>query len=267
MLDMVALLGTFEAAHGPIGVGEQMRTDHPDCGDTRRRLYIKRKTDGVVGYCHNCGQSGWYRGGVPHIAASTAPPRHPNIELVPADVEYGRLPAEAATWVQRYGINAAQWVIGWSEDYQRIVLPVCNAGMLRGCQLRRVGNYGPKYISMRGPEELEGLYLHAIPKPIVITEDLLSAWRCFDAGFGAIPLLGYHMRPERIPPLLASNHREFLVWLDDDKPEIQAAQHHLCRMIVALGGKAYQLRGWKEPKLHSDHVLSDILKHATENLR
>ena len=42
--------------HAPTRAGMFVMVDHPECGDSRHRLWLKRNINGsVMGYCHNCG--------------------------------------------------------------------------------------------------------------------------------------------------------------------------------------------------------------------
>lgn len=243
----LGLVRETEEIYGPIAIGDQKRYSHSPCGDTRERLYVKRVVNeksqrGVLAYCHNCSEGAVeYESGPPNVTTLTRAIRTPEVlPVLPADYE----PANqvALDYIRQYHFtanNAVFFGVGWSENYQRIVLPVRGpeATTIRGCQLRRVGNAGPKYLTMRlNSEPLECVWPAA--SPAVITEDLLSAWRVWQAGYTAVPLLGAHIRPERLAKMIHDGYKDWVVWLDNDKPEINDAARHMGNMIRALGGTA-----------------------------
>lgn len=272
--DMHKALTDYEVVYGHTAVGDQIRTDHVTCGDAKRRFYIKRVVredgkPGVVGYCHNCGYGVHSYSIAPVYAVShkTLVSTEPGHKIVmPPDFK-PTLVAAAHEWlVTRHHFTTEQLAdhgVGWSEQYQRIVLPVRDGIVTRGCQLRRVGIHGPKYISMRGDAPLEGWLSHPttyLPRRIaVITEDLLSAWRCFDAGYDALPLLGYHVRPERLAKLIEEGTPNWVVWLDNDKPEIVDASRYIQSLLRAMGGTVHGMLGSIEAKeLTVEQVKSKI---------
>lgn len=242
-------LSEWERANGPIGIGEQIHVDHHECGDTRSRFYIKRETDRILGYCHNCGIGGAHTAVKYRATKKTAAVR---ADFTPPDLTY-TIPPAGLDWLHEWGFtekDAKRWTIGWSPSSQRVCLPVVlqerDKITLTGYQLRRMGTYGPKYLSARGDAPMEALFRSH--DPVVIVEDLLSAYRVYDAGFTSLPLLGYHIRPERIAALLSEGFTKFVVWLDNDKPEIIEASRHNKRLVLALGGECHTIDRGKEPK-------------------
>lgn len=269
------LLRQHESANGPVPVGEQVRFSHADCGDARDRLYVKRVvTDhgirGVLAYCHNCGAGGRApdaAGYVPLAITSVAPIGD---DVLPKDMSQSN--QIAIDYMAKYGFSAADigvFGVGWSDHYQRIVLPVQDQsghkGPVKGCQLRRVGGYGAKYITMRPTSEpLECQWGQNLGAPTVIVEDLLSAWRVWQAGFNAIPLLGSHVRPERLAKVIHEGFTDWVVWLDNDTPEINDAARYMVNLIKALGGSALLCRAANEPKKCD---VATVIRHVTVTSR
>lgn len=246
------------ANHDPLAVGEQTRFSHARCGDGRHRLYVKRVVNeknqlGVLAYCHNCSEGGavYESGPYVYVGAGTKPTVTPK-ETLPADYETANQVAN--DYLAEYGFTAMDaefYGVGWSENYQRIALPVQDGpgAPVKGCQLRRVGDYGPKYITMRPTAEpLECVWGGTSNSTTVITEDLLSAWRVWQAGYAAVPLLGAHVRPERLARMINDGHKDWVIWLDGDKPEINDAARYMGNLLRALGAEARVASFIQEPK-------------------
>lgn len=251
-------LRRYEALHEYVPVGEQIRFSHFDCGDTRDRLYVKRVVNehgylGTLSYCHNCGEGGGTREsfGIIRPARTTAPSLSIK-DALPVDFQPPN--QLVMQYLAKYEFTAADATIfgvGWSDHHQRIVLPVKDGfnQPVKGCQLRRVGDYGAKYITMRPTSEpLECIWTMGTARQTVIVEDLLSAWRVWQAGFNAMPLLGNHVRPERLAKLVHEGYKEWVVWLDNDKPEIHDAARYMTNLIRSLGGTAKLCNATNEPK-------------------
>ena len=113
-------------------------------------------------------------------------------------------------------------------------------------------------------EPLECVWLNPTNTVAVITEDLLSAWRVWQAGHTAVPLLGAHVRPERLAKMIGEGHKDWVVWLDNDKPEINDAARYIRSLAAALGGNAWISGSDKEPKHYN---AEQVLAHIQSNTR
>jgi len=113
--------------NAPDHVGGMNRVSHADCGDTRRRLYVKRVSPTVVvGFCHNCQKKGYAK-------VSTVIVRDSIIEKtadtsLPKDLTY-ELPLEYRAYL--YSLRFTDSMIRkhrimYSPSLDRIVLPLHN---------------------------------------------------------------------------------------------------------------------------------------------
>lgn len=255
--------------------------------DTRRRLYITRKmqdngrvTD--LAYCHNCG-SGWADNSSitnARAMATAALPLAPvpglnlvDLNLVPAGTE--GFPDEARAFLEPILTGSGPslgggWSvdmlgdvgIGFNRDNGRLVLPIYESvggvngepdevGELLGWQERRLYGTGPKYITTDNGAPLETT-VHlwtAAPKAICFVEDYLSAIRVSQScpSVIAVPLLRYKVRAERVAEL-AKSRLPAIVWLDNDRPEVEKEAQHIERLWKALGNKAVGTGAIIEPK-------------------
>lgn len=262
-----------------VPVGEERHFDHVACGDARGRLYVKKVTSprgapGYVSFCHNCGVGGATYANLSNskLHYLHAPPKPKTETAYPLPGDYEPATTLVLDYLKQYGLSpddAARFGVGWSEQYQRIVLPVrshvsgLSDGDAVGCQLRRIGLAGPKYITMRASstEPLECQWL-AGSATAVLVEDLLSAWKVWLTGLSAIPLLGSHIRPERLAQLVHDGHKDFVVWLDNDRPEIHQAAEYIKRVLVAMGARARRATVPGEPKHYSYDEIHQIIRTA-----
>ncbi len=187
--------GEFRSQGEKLAIGKQIRLNHRHCPagtDTRQRLYVKRTHDAVLAYCHNCGGHGIVGIGknttrairdllIEHEAAQ----RNEHGELVlPDDIDLipERWPTEAQAWVFQYGINgaeAAEYSLGYSQSWGRVILPVYEGGKLVFWQGRAVHKgQDPKYISAKTHPKV---MFYAMKQgkggspAMMLVEDMLSA--------------------------------------------------------------------------------------------
>jgi hypothetical protein len=238
-------------SHGePLAVNEQVQINHIFCTageDTKRRLYIRRKEDCILAYCHNCGGYGFVSLGnkVKRLEELVADSKEfeengtPHIAL-PDDMVFAGMwaswPGEARGWLMKYHVgqrDCLRWGIGYSPALHRVILPVYddNDSRLIFWQGRALSDkQHPKYISVK-----------AVPKPlfvanrmgdrgdsVVIVEDMLSAIRV-SACVDAIALLGTSADFNDLTKLIEP-YKEVAVWLDPDVPG-RTKTVDLCRQL------------------------------------
>lgn len=276
-------LDEFEDANGPLQVGRTIRLNHikcPEGEDTRQRLYITAKLDEdsgktcAVAYCHNCSKGGYRRG-----SYAICEPVHGQVNgdeepLYPDDYtnDVEGFPPQAITWVDRWLGTMSDWRglgIGWSESYQRIILPIHSPdGTFLGWQGRRVSGYGPKYITCSGRAPLEMVVLPndprtIAPETVVFVEDWMSAHKFLECtNVVAVPLFGLHFRAEWVLKCLrnyAGKDGTAIVWFDNDAPSV-APRERLERLIDMFGYKTHSVTGPPEPKYFTNTEIADIVR-------
>lgn len=262
--------------------GEQVRVDHDGCSagtDTKRRLYIKRLTDGtVLAYCHNCGESGYYRYKVRNINYLLRKPTvvtHPKDIRMPSDsiLDTSLWPKEALSWLYQYGITSEEIKergIAYSPSYGRVCFPLYMDGEYIGWQGRSLdeSTNPPKYLTMvdrsrAGGNAAEfGSVLNGNTlrdSRVVIVEDCLSAIK-ISRLLPAVCTLGTHPTDE-VSNWLSKRYQSAVIWYDNDKPEVKKAQADLFRLLGTLtGGKAVLILTDKDPKEYSNEEIKCLLK-------
>ncbi len=192
-------------------------------------------------YCHNCKQTAFVR----TEGKRYTPPKSDVIKRIKQrkspDVinrtrDYVSLPRDTnkefsidgLMWLRKYGITDAEietYNIGWSDTYQRVILPVYKEGSLVYWQGRYVGDNPAESKYLNVITSKHGVFFSTngdnSSNTIVIVEDILSAIAIQRSGFRAIALLGSNLPDYVIHSLIneASLHEtlQVKVWLDSDK--------------------------------------------------
>ena len=213
--------------------GEQVHINHEECEagiDTKRRLYIKRKNDGLLFYCHHCCKSGSYseakfrsleaiKGNTKHASSSSA-----TLSL-PADYEASitSWPTRARAWVYRYGITdeeITKYGIGYSARERRVILPSWEDGVLLGYQTRKIfdEDTGPKYTTYHHKKNFVWKDLTNTNGVLVICEDVLSAIK-LRRYYSSMALLSTHLHKCNYHYLF--KYEQILIYLDNNNPEVK----------------------------------------------
>lgn len=175
--------------YAPDVPGEQVRIHHCRQGNQNDRLYIRRNNDGsIVGYCHHCGNRGYYGGGVrsgvqARRKRSSSGVYEGRALSLPRDftTDSTTWNPRARAWVRRYGITDDELrnnSVGYSEYLGSVVFPVFDQeGTLLVYQYRPIvrevgerfqdtqpeveggGRKAPKYITRRQKDREGGVDL------------------------------------------------------------------------------------------------------------
>lgn len=253
----------------PDTIGAQVHVNHKGCSagdDTKKRLYIKRTSDGtVLAYCHHCGLSGVSRSKYrhihsyrtttyPHSGVSTSGLRMP----VDADRDTTKWPREALAWLIKYGIlvkEISDYGIAYSPRYNRVCFPLYMDGVYIGWQGRAVNDVvnPPKYLTFvdsKNPTGNVAVFRQASrTSRVVIVEDCVSAIKV-NRTYDSIALLGSHVSDDTVI-WIADRYPEVCIWLDNDKPEVLREQTRLNRLFSVLGKSKLVLTN-RDPKCYSD---------------
>jgi len=209
------MLETMCLVANGLHTGETTRINHEQCPsgwDSKRRFYVTRKPDVLLGYCHNCqnsvtkyvGPKDRYR----HDARYTTVQKDPEFQVLHA-VSFNddsNIPVEAHTWRVNNELTRAMCVnnrIQFSSEHFGIVTPVYNMEHRIGYQVRPLVQLGPKYITMLENDKLMGGFRiqsgkHSQQLPVVITEDYISAVHVHEAGYLAHCNYGVQTKPRML---------------------------------------------------------------------
>lgn len=245
---------TWYTMPGPAGmkVGDEIRRDHKDCGDTRKRLYVLRKAHNLwLGHCFNCGEGGAYSGAADHppstdevlknlASLKEGEPILPD-ELV-VDTLSSNLPLDCntvtTTWdkwaIERIWqhhtdtgvVTDYPYLWQFSPSLNQIIVPIHSTMYSshghKGYQARLAPGQKPKAITTYFPTHNGHPILYTgVSNTLVIVEDPLSALRVHkDRGDYVVCLLGKHLTELGVSIIrecvALREIDKIVIWLDDD---------------------------------------------------
>jgi len=177
------------------------------------------------------------------------------------------IPEHAASWFLKYGISSTSAVyhdIGYSPKLDRIVLPVYEGADLVAMQMRAVSSgQQPKYLNPNGPKTSEALFytgkrLDDGIKPIVVTEDILSAIKISLAGTPAASIMGTTCTDGKAFKI-AQKAEQVIVWLDGDQAGRSGARKAV-RKLSLYTDDIRVIHTEKDPKEYNRDEIREILK-------
>jgi hypothetical protein len=257
--------------HAPGAEGEEVNVNHDECPagtDTKKRLYVKRVTGGVVAYCHNCGLAGYYMAGKSRLR----PRKH--MELSTPSVS-GKVELPPTTAVS--SLSNVTWLDTFLRDRDpsvRIAMmsSLAEVPSVDGCpilyrMIRRegAGTYGyqlrwtdgrmPKTKTYLSEKPSKGGWYGAVnSKTLVIVEDPLSALiisKTMGTKCSVLCLFGTHLNPATLSTM--SGFTRIVVWLDNDPPGHKAAKDIVNRITYVYNDAlVVNMFPTIEPKLFCD---------------
>lgn len=265
-----------------LDVGESKRINHTDCPageDTKRRLYITRKSDISLGYCHNCGKSSSvytslkdrYREGSGYVPITPTKAEYCE-PLVVSFYDHDNIPAEADAWRIKSALTRDTcdlYSIGYVPEYNAIYIPFFdNDSKIVGHQLRPLHERGgAKYINFvkDSDKELGGIVQHGInttKDTIVIVEDLVSAIHINVAGYPAFVNYGTHVKPSVLYNI--PEYKRVVVWLDNDNLVVMKHAGDMYNILTMYGKNASMVVGVSDPKHYThDRIEEEIERGRT----
>ena len=248
-----------------IAEGETAHVHHCKEGHNNDRLYISNKEDCYLFYCHHCGSKGKLDKHLKHYHRHVTPKAKPKYVSAnpPEDAEFKVMhwPVKAIAWLAKAKLNVKQieqqgmW---WSEKLQRVGIPVVANGY-QGFIARNIDAHGAKYLVKRKDDQK--FIFRRRPKKdsrtVVIVEDALSCIRLSYAGYNAVALQGTSLTDTMLSYLL-DHYDNFIVWLDDDKPEVKIKQVKL-KQELDLFGKVSMRKTPNDPKEYTADELRLIV--------
>lgn len=253
-------------------LGKSTRIGH-DCGEGKC-MVVSHKDEGWSGYCHRCGDKPWHPKPMPTLAERVAAKaahraaeqamRYEVAPPMPANFDVPSWPLAARVWLFKAGLfieDIAKLGAYYHERSKRVVLPVTEQGKLVYWQARLVEGVGSKYINpVLDKSNLVACY--GSGDYIVLTEDILSAYRVGQAGC-AWSLLGTKLSTPVLARLLKEG-KPVLVWLDDDHGRVggnpgQQAAATIMRTLTNVGIECRNIVTRKDPKLLSRAEIKEVL--------
>lgn len=219
----------------------------PWCGPTSSKAFIvTRVSNGYLMYCHKCGKRRKIfnkKASAPSIVKHRLKVLKDKPVVCVRDIRLPRdftldIPSEGIKWLSKYGISDTeriQWRFGYSEFYDRLILPVFQGEELvywQGRNLGKVTPDNPKYLNVSSERSNTWFFPDKHPdKPIVLVEDILSCLSVIRAGYNGLSLLGCSINDELISMLLKRKNK-VVIWLDPDKRTVAAK---FARRMNSLG--------------------------------
>jgi len=230
---------------------QEERSCCPRCNDTRNRLYTRRVSGGWLRHCHNenCFSAD------PFLSdTKTTSPRktlerleiiksytNKKTNIITNLVKEIRIPKDfnikidkvGLLWLMKYGIlpdEISTFGIGWSDQYQRLILPVFQGERLvywQGRTFKPITKNNPKYLNIRqsGAKNVFFRRFSAFTKvstnncsdmvSLCIVEDILSAIKV-GRYVDSLALLGSYL-PKSITGIIKNKYQKVILWLDKDK--------------------------------------------------
>lgn len=268
---------SFKLRHAKKMDGTECTPDYKDPAMT-----VTRGAHNWKWYCHRCGTGGaildsgmspkaTLKKMKPQTTFSQGKDRPFNVpedtRLMSTASETPTVPREAYLWLHQYGMSSADFLkynIGWSQKYERIIIPIHLKGKMdeppvawvgrcpyKMSKADRQGRNHPKSLTIKDKNHKERVYFmtnaedHQAPREsmTVIVEDIISAIKVHKAmGCDTIALLNAGVADELIP--LCRGQRT-IIWLDRDKR--RESMQKLSR-FRSLGVAASHTSTEKDPK-------------------
>lgn len=272
----------------PLRIGDQIKVNHEGCPagvDTKSRLYIKRVTGGVVGYCHHCSDKGYHRessydgrklrewlrgeGSEEHEVSPTL-----KVILTPYTTIHN---PHILKWLHQYYITAEDKLNPYFTDYfgenagNLIIGLYDRHNFRRGQQVRPFIGTGPKYKTTWTNNFMGDTAWYRSSSPgttatLVVTEDCVSAYRVNrDANVDSMALLRTSMSDSTMTYIISAGYQNVLLWLDGDDPGWEGSLKIWKRFAYRYPGlPVSRIRSLDDPKTYEP---SNILATVTDELK
>lgn len=245
-------------------MGRRIRTQ---CCSASSTLLLTHTERGYSAYCFRCKFKDWEGHGVRSIAEinkhrkELLSLRSATLVALPFDFTL-KVPSKQATWYTSKGISpelVAKYGFGWSEYFQRIVLPVYDfEGNLIAYQLRSTDpNERNRYISVNGMNR-GALFWSSRPNgAVIVTEDMLSAIKVGTVA-PAVSLLGSAITGERAANI-ARECNKAIIWLDNDKAG-KLGTMETVKQLQMQGVQCWRIESENDPKSYAKEQIKEHIR-------
>lgn len=176
-------------------------------------------------------------------------------------------PVDARVWLHKAGLdNTSILHMGayWNPDMQRVVLPYSTFDG-RHSWVARSTSKSPKYLNPLGGVRSGGAY-YASPlagRVLVLTEDMLSAYRVFRAdtgatGWNSLAVMGTSLDKHTVQAL-TKRYSSVTLWLDGDEWGKKGARK-IESEFSRLDFPVRRITTPQDPKLYTDAEIRSILE-------
>lgn len=245
--------------------GRTIKTSCDDCQKKDKCQLVSHGNKGYSRHCFRCGEHEFVPYGDRTLAEILRHRRERDQELRDVAVELPKdftldIPDKNALWLYKAGISAElarSYGIGYSEYYDRVVLPVYDGEDLVAMQMRATDGRNPKYINPKGPKTHAALFKAGIPdNSPVIVEDILSAIKVGRVKY-AVSVLGTSLTDLRASRI-AKESTSVTIWMDSDDAGRSGARKAQKQMNL-LGIPNRIISTEKDPKLHTLNEIRRII--------
>ncbi|WP_316886398.1 toprim domain-containing protein [Ralstonia thomasii] len=175
-------------------------------------------------------------------------------------------PLEAAVWLYKAGLSnddIARLGFYWCPRLSRVVMPVYDdAGKCIYWQARTLEPYhvNPRKYLNPAVDKSRLIARYGDGPAIVLTEDILSAYKVSLAGVAGWSLMGTRLNTYTTAQVLTARKPVF-VWMDPDEAGQKAAKE-IMRTLRAYGVTVQNVVSTKDPKLLSREEISCLLNRS-----
>lgn len=218
----------------------EQHINHDECSagtDTKKRLYMRKTSTGVLFHCHHCGESGFLRTDKRILAVdklvcakermSESMPSTKNSKFYlsrynVAHNDLGLAPLHIITWLYSYEFTeemVVKYQIRFDDKF--VYLPYVDSAGTAYMQIRTFNGTGPKYVTVK-VRDVPVLF-HSTRwyseddddcTTVFLCEDLMSAYKLHTAGANVLCLCGTHLTENAKLAILG--YPNVVTWLDDD---------------------------------------------------
>ncbi len=255
-------------AHGKVRVNHTSDS----CSGGRDSMIVERKEDGSISaYCFRCGARG-YAGADGYRKSSTE--LRERFGGVRSDVGrgpvrskpesggvkgYGGFPAHVRAWLSGGGIlhvDCDQYEYFDKED--ALYIPVQQGVDVVGWVRRSFNPKDYRPVPLVSMDKFYAHYHTAEAGTVVLTEDVLSAYRCFvESGHDSISLMGTEIRDTIVDTIMRCRYHTAIVFLDGDNPTVRVKARKIAKRLPFLSTRI--IEDGRDPKRHSKEELTCLL--------
>ena len=256
-----------------LGVGRRGRLDCPQCGwgTGTNAAIVNHNPKYYSCYCNACGLVRTFGKGILSLAELRQLRELEEIAKKPLRLELPHdytldIPEIGRQWLYKCGLSPSYWQrlgIGWSNYYQRVVLPVYNhERVLVWYQLRAVHEgQKPKYIQpSAGKNCVYTVFKDLKPAIAIVVEDIASAMRInlLPLNVAAYAIMGTSLSAAQLATL--SGHQKVYTWFDPDIAGRRADKK--VRKTLGLWVDTCSIKSDVDPKKLTNQELTNAILSA-----
>lgn len=254
----------------------KVRVNHTSdsCSGGRDSMVVERKEDGSIhAYCFRCGARGYagadgYRksatelrekfGGVRSDVGRGPVRSKPESGGVKG---YGGFPAHVRAWLSGAGLSPAAVDAHDCEYFDRedaLYIGVLQVDRMIGWVRRSFNPKDYRPVPLVSMDRFYGHWWTPEAGTVVLTEDVLSAYRCFvDSKHDSISLMGTEIRDTIVDTILLHRYHTAIVFLDGDNPTVRMKARKIAKRLPFLSTRI--IEDGRDPKRHSKEELTCLL--------